>query len=176
MKLHYLLASVATLALPAAVSAAELSYSGEASVNVAVTSGGTTETTADVIVELSYGGAFVGAELETLYKHPADDAEITLSLGYSFELGNDMALTAYYSRIYLDKSGFTSDEVGLALDFPISGNIGATLEVVQGPYGQIHRHQPWRGIRSWRQIHRQRSCRARRHRCLRRAGRVLWAE
>lgn len=131
MNYQTLLAGAVVLGLPAAASAAELSYSGEASVNVAATPGGTTETTADVLVELSYGGLFFGGEIETLYKDPADAAEITLTLGYAFDLGNDMELALGYSRIYLDKSGFASHEVGAALSFPITGTIGGTLEVVQ---------------------------------------------
>ncbi len=131
MNKHILLAGVIALGLPAAASANELEWSGEAGINVASSSGGTAETTGIMIVELSYGGAFVGAELETLYQDPADNAEITLTLGYSFDIGTDTALTASYSRIYLDDSGYSSHEVALALDFPITGDVGGTLEVVR---------------------------------------------
>lgn len=130
MNKNILLAGAVALALPAAASANEIEWSGEVSANVAH-SAGTTETTVYGGIELAYGGAFAGLEIESLYKDPFDNAEITLSFGYTFDLGNDMALTASYARLYLDKSGFASHEAGLALDFPLSGNVGATLEVVR---------------------------------------------
>lgn len=130
MNKNILLAGVVALALPAAASANEVEWSGEVSANVAH-SGGTTETTVYGGVEVAYGGAFAGLEIESLYKDPADNAEITLSFGYTFDLGNDLALTASYARIYLDQTGFSSHEAGLALDFPLSGDIAATLEVVR---------------------------------------------
>jgi hypothetical protein len=123
------------LGLPAAASANEVEWSAEVGGNIAA-SNGATETTANAAVELSFGGAFVGAEIETLYRDPADDAEATLTLGYSFDLGNDMALTTSYSRIYLDNSGFSSHEAALALDFPIAEGVGGTFEIVRDLTGK----------------------------------------
>lgn len=131
MKMNYLLAGIVALGLPAAASAEKLEWSGEVGLNVATSSGGTTETTANAAVELSFGGAFVGGEIETLYKDPTDGSEITLTLGYSFDLSDSTALTVSYSRIYLDNSGFSSHEAAIALDFPIVGDTGGTLEVVR---------------------------------------------
>lgn len=125
-----LLSGFIACAVPVMASANEVEWSGEVGLNVAHSSG-TTETTANGALEMGYGAAFVGLEFETLYKDPADDVEITLSFGYAFDLGNDVALTASYARIYLDQTGFSSHEAGLALDFPVSGNIGMTLEAVR---------------------------------------------
>lgn len=135
MNTKFWLLGVLALAQPTIVTANELEWSGEAGVNVA-NSGGASETTGTLIMELSYGGAFIGGEVETLYRDPADDAEITLTLGYSFDIGTDMVLAASYSRIYLDKSGFSSHEAALALDFPITQNIGGTIEVIRALTGK----------------------------------------
>ncbi|MGH1577007.1 hypothetical protein [Planktotalea sp.] len=130
MKAFCALAGVIALGLPVATSAQEIEASSEFGVNVATSGGGTTETTASLGTELSFGGAFIGGSVESLYQDPVDKAEVTLTFGYGFDLGNDFALTASYARIYLDKSGFASHEVAVALDFPVSDNVGGTLEVV----------------------------------------------
>jgi hypothetical protein len=130
MNMQTLLAGVLMLGLPAVASANDVEWSGEVGVNAA-TSDGATETTANAAVEMSFGGAFIGAEVETLYQDPADNAEFTVTLGHSFDISNDTALTASYARIYLDNSGFSSHEAALALDFPITGDAGGTLEVVR---------------------------------------------
>lgn len=130
MNKQLLLAGVVVCALPAAVQADQIETSGEVGFNIAH-SDGTTETTFAVATEVAYGNAFFGMEAETLYKDPTDDAEITFSLGYSFDLGNDVALTTSYARTYLNNSGFDADEVALALDFPLGQDIGATIEAVR---------------------------------------------
>ncbi len=135
MKTQYLLAGALALALPSVTSANEVEFSGEVGINLA-TSGGSTETTASAAAEVSYGGAFFGAEMESLYKDPADDIEVTLTLGYSFELGSDTEVTVSYSRIYLDNSGFSSHEAAIALGFPISDNVSAGVEVVRDLTGK----------------------------------------
>ena len=130
MNTLYVMAGLFAFGLPVATAAQEFEASSEIGVNVASSGGGSAETTANIATELSFGGAFIGGEIESLYQDPADKAEITLSFGYSFDLGNDFALTASYARIYLDNSGFGSHEIAAALDFPIGGNVGGTLEVV----------------------------------------------
>ena len=130
MNTQYLLAGALALALPSVASADKVEFSGEIGINVA-TSGSATETTANLVSEMSYRGAFFGAEAETLYKDPADDAEITLTLGYTFALGSDAEVTVSYSRIYLNDSGFSSHEAAVALGFPVSDNVSAGVEVVR---------------------------------------------
>ena len=129
MKTLYVMAGLFAVWMPMAASANDLEWSAELGLNVAASSGAV-ETTANTAVELSYAGAFVGGEIETLFQDPTDKAEITLTLGYTFDIGADTALTASYSRIFLDNSGFSSHEIGAALDFPISSNVGGTFEIV----------------------------------------------
>ena len=135
MNTQYLLAVAFALAFPAVASAGEVEFSSEIGINLA-SSGGSTETTATIATEMAYNGFFFGAEMETLYKDPADDVEVTLSLGYSFDIGTDTAVTLSYARIYLDNSGFSSHEIAAALDFPISENVSATAEVVRDLTGK----------------------------------------
>ncbi|WP_417600229.1 hypothetical protein [Pararhodobacter oceanensis] len=130
MNKTYCLAGVLSLLLATSASAQEFGWSAELGANLAH-SGGTSEPTANGAVELTFGGAFVGAEFETLYQDPTDNAEFTLSLGYGAELAPDVALTGTYARTYLDNSGFDSHEVGLALDFPIMDRTSGTFEVVR---------------------------------------------
>ncbi len=135
MNKQYILAGALALGLPAVATANEVEWSGEVGLNFA-TSNGANETTANAAVELSFGGGFVGVEIETLYQDPADDAEATLALGYSFDVSNDVALTASYSRIYLNNGGFSSHEAAVALDFPVAGDVGGTLEIVRDLTGK----------------------------------------
>lgn len=131
MNKQLLLVGVVACAMPAAAAHAnQIETSGEVGFNIAH-SDGTTETTASIATEVAFSNAFFGMEAETLYKDPADDAEITFSLGYSFDLGKDVALTASYARTYLNNSGFDAHETALALDFPLGQDIGATIEAVR---------------------------------------------
>lgn len=130
MKTLYLLAGLAAFGLPTLAQAQSIETSSEIGVNIASSGGGAIETTANIATELSFGGLFVGGEMETLYQDPTDKAEITLTLGYSYDLGNDFALTASYARIFKDQSGFASHEIAASLDFPVSNLLSGTFEVV----------------------------------------------
>ena len=137
MNTQYLLAGAIALALPAVASAGEVEFSSDIGIKIA-TSGGSVETTGLITSEVAYNGFFFGAELETLYKDPSDNAEITLALGYTFDLATDTALSLYYARIYLDDSGFSSHEVGAVLEYPIAENASGIVEVVRDMTGNAY--------------------------------------
>jgi hypothetical protein len=135
MKSLYALAGLVALGLPATALAQEIEGTTEIGLNIATSSGGNAKTTASIETELSFGGAFIAGGLETLYQDPTDSAEITLTLGYGFDISDNVAITASYSNIFLDKSGFSFHEVAVALDFPIGESISATFEVVHNLTG-----------------------------------------
>lgn len=125
-----------TVALPGAVSAQGMEWSGEVGLNVAKAEGGNTETTVNGAVELSFGNAFVGIEGESYDGDPADDFEYTLSIGYNFDLGSDVEATLSYARIYKNNSGFDDHEVGLAFGFPVADGVDGGIEAVYAIDGE----------------------------------------
>ena len=139
-----LVSAIALAAAPAAAN--ELEISGSAALNIEAETGdglSHSASTAEVGIDLSYGGAFGGIWVGTLYDDPSDELEIELSLGYGGEFAPGYGYGITYTHYFLNNSGEQGYDLTFGLSATVSEQSEIGLDVIYAPEDETTDVEGW---------------------------------